>query len=378
MNVYKEKQFLIFDFENGKNVKYDFATKTPIGKKGMPVCNLKSQLRGLTMKDIFECCEDQKYAAFLNFVMHQGGTNGYDISNIGTILENVPRFSKHEQLFSAGLTRVDGGLSYGIGEIPKGILKECRERSILLTNDVVLAYKMNPDAYTTMFNMDYESLDQEDMVKILTYMYQRSYYIERGERKPYFLRLIDEYGYQAKPLLQYIDTLKTYEAIDNVSEILKELDDYARMMSAISRKFDRYPRHFLTTHKIATRNYNRLKTMFDESEYRKRIKKDMEKTIGQFVFIYPDSTQDIKDEAVQQNNCVASYIKRVIDGGCDIMFMRNKDSQDKSLVTLEIVNGEIVQAKQHFNYEITQEQREAIAKWNGWYAKKKEEEKKVA
>ena len=34
MLVYKEKQFLIFDFQDGKTVKYDFATKTCIGKKG--------------------------------------------------------------------------------------------------------------------------------------------------------------------------------------------------------------------------------------------------------------------------------------------------------------------------------------------------------
>lgn len=28
MRVYKDKQFLVFDFEDGRNVKYDFATKT--------------------------------------------------------------------------------------------------------------------------------------------------------------------------------------------------------------------------------------------------------------------------------------------------------------------------------------------------------------
>ena len=44
MKIYKEKQFLIFDFGNGSTVKYDFATKTAIGKKGKPVKNLCSQL----------------------------------------------------------------------------------------------------------------------------------------------------------------------------------------------------------------------------------------------------------------------------------------------------------------------------------------------
>ena len=34
MKIYKEKQFLVFDFENGKTVKYDFSTKQAIGISG--------------------------------------------------------------------------------------------------------------------------------------------------------------------------------------------------------------------------------------------------------------------------------------------------------------------------------------------------------
>ena len=37
-------QFLIFQFDGGKSVKYDFATKTAIGIKGNPVKNLNNQL----------------------------------------------------------------------------------------------------------------------------------------------------------------------------------------------------------------------------------------------------------------------------------------------------------------------------------------------
>ena len=69
-------------------------------------------------------------------------------------------------------------------------------------------------------------------------------------------------------------------------------------MKQISPKFDKYPRHFLTTHKIACRNYSRLKEQFDEEEFKKHINKNMEHTFGDYTFIYPESTQDIKDEAI--------------------------------------------------------------------------------
>lgn len=374
MHVYKDGQFLIFELDNGDVVKYDFARKVPIGKSGMRVTNLKRQLSGISIEEICNSCSDPGYGNFLRFVKAQGGYNGVPIKNIGTILENVPRFARFEQIFSAGVKRVDPNLRYEISNIPSGLLKICRGHGIRLSNNVVENYKKNPDAYTIMFNMKFESLTDFDFETMLEYNYNR-YGCECISK---YMHLIKQYGYQPKALLLYIDHLKTYEAIENIQTLLNELVDYARMMSAISNKFDRYPRHFLTTHRIAARNYNRLKIEFEESLFIARRKEDMETIIAEYAFIYPKSTQDIKDEAVQQNNCVASYIQRVIDGKCDIIFMRDKSDIGNSLVTLEVVDGKIVQAKRHFNYPVTENQQRAIDKWNKWYATKNKELNKVA
>lgn len=99
MKIYKEKQFLIFDFEDGKTVKYDFATKTSIGKNGKPVKNLCSQLRGLTIDQLCDCCVDEQYGKFLRYVKRNGAEYGCEITNIGTVLDRVPRFAKFEQIF---------------------------------------------------------------------------------------------------------------------------------------------------------------------------------------------------------------------------------------------------------------------------------------
>lgn len=188
----------------------------------------------------------------------------------------------------------------------------------------------------------------------------------------YFNKLLDEYGYTAKALLLYIDQMKTFEAIEDVSYMIRELYDYAKMMKTISNKFDKYPRHFLTTHKIACRNYNRLKQEFSEEIFKKRIIKEYECSFGEYQFIYPNSTQDIKDESVQQNNCVSSYIDKVIDGKCHIMFLRKKSSLTTSLVTIEIRNNRIVQARRRFNDDVTVEERKAIDSWNKKFSEKKE------
>ena len=147
MRVYKDKQYLVFDYEDGRTVKYDFATKTAIGIKGKPVKNLCSQLRGFTINQLIECCDDKQYAKFLNFIKKQ---EYYRISNIGTILDRVSDYAKFEQIFSAGIYDIikDGGnFKYSINEIPKSLLKICRKYPIKISNKIVKYYKENMNAH---------------------------------------------------------------------------------------------------------------------------------------------------------------------------------------------------------------------------------------
>ena len=373
MKIYKEKQYLVFDFENGKTVRYDFAKKAAIGIKGQTVRDLKSQLSGITINDVINCCTDQNYAGFLRFVMQKySDKSSRVIKNIGTVLSHVPDYSNIEQLFSAGITNIQSGFKYKINDIPLGLIKICRKyvnEGLALTNNLVNFYKQNPDGFNVAFTLPFITLTVTDLYYIFTDCSGRwrngsyTYY-------NYFNNLIDSYGYSAKSLLLYLDHLKAFEAMDGMTELLRELTDYCRIMSVISDKYDKYPKHFLTTHRIATRNYNRLKKDFDNKAFSKQIKLDMEYTYKDYRFIYPKSVDEIKDEAVQQNNCVASYIDDVIDGNCDILFMRNAGTPEKSLVTIEVKNNSICQARQHYNYLCTPSQIEAIEAWNSWYKNK--------
>lgn len=377
MKIYKERQFLIFDFEDGKTVKYDFATKTCIGKKGKEVKKLCSQLSGLTIDDVINNCVDEKYARFLKFVKESYSHSYYRVYNIGTILDKIPMYAKYEQFFSAGIEDIiDYKLSYTINDIPKGLIRLCKDHKILLSDIFLKLYKRNSDGYLLAYNQEYISLTNEDIYNILSrYENVKEYYGQGRWDYSYvkvgtFNDLIEEYGYTVKGLMNYLDYLKTYEALDNVDDIIGEIHDYANMMKRISNKFDKYPRHFLTTHKIACRNYNRLKQEFIEEDFKSRINKDMEHTFGDYVFIYPTCTQDIKDESTQMNNCVASYIDKVIDGNCHILFLRKKDNPDKSLVTIEVRNNQIVQALQKYNHPLTNEQQAIVDKWNTWWSNK--------
>ena len=367
IKVYKEKQFLVFDFENGKTVRYDFSKKQAIGIKGQPVKDLKRQLNGITINQVIEYCEDKQYGKFLNFIKNK---YKYDISNIGTILSHVPEYSKYEQLFSAGLDNIYRDFNKCINDIPKSLIKNAKTRNIRLSNKFCDFWKHNTDAYNIAYQLDYVSLTDDDIYNIL---YSNTYNNEQGYSS-YYNKLIDNYGYNPKSLLRYLDSLMTYEAIEDMEGIIRELNDYANMMNSISKKFDKYPRNFLTTHQIASRNYNRLRRDYSEELFKNKICKKFEYLYGKYKFLYPSCTQDIKDEAVQQNNCVASYIDKVLDGKCHILFLRKKDSLDKSLVTIEIDThtNTIVQAKGKFNRDTTEEENKVIEAWNKKYSKRKD------
>ena len=370
MKIYKDKQYLVFDFENGKNVKYDFATKQAIGIKGKPVKDLNKQLHGLTLDELFNCCTDQNYANFLKFVQRKGTR---DANNIGTILKYVPEYSKYEQIFSAGFEDVVNMYefkydSFSISDIPRSLIKVAKNHQIKINKFMVDNWKKNPDAYYLAYQLEYISLNDNDLTELFN---KKNYNYNLGCFSA-FSELINKYNYNAKSLLLYLDQLKTFEALDDMRDLIEELYDYVKMMDTISKKYDKYPRHFLTTHQIASRNYNRLKREFPEELFKQRINKEYECTYKDYVFIYPDCIQDIKTEAASQNNCVASYIDRVIDGSCHILFLRKKDHPKDSLVTIEVVNNKIVQAKRRFNYPVTQEDQEAIDYWDKKFSEKKE------
>lgn len=367
LSVHKEGPVLVFErIPQGGTISYNFATKTAYGLNGQPVKDIRNQLAGYSVQDMIDGCEDARYGNFIKFIRDAQASSGVRVSNIGTILSYVPEYSKFEQYFSAGLKKVAVNVGfYNFANVPTNAIRICREHDLTLNRVFIKGYKDDPNGYTLAFSLPYVSLRPTDVYKLLT-----EYSYISGETRLYIPEFIKKYGYTMKSFMLYIDRLVTYEALDPW-DAFRILRDTCSMTSAISQKFERYPRYLKTTHDIVMRNYQRMKKNFNEEMFARRVKEDMEKSIGAYAFIYPRTTQSIKDEAVQQNNCVAAYIDKVIDGECDVLFMRNKNDLEHSLVTLEVVGGKIVQAKQAYNNDVTPQQKAVIDEWNEWYQSRK-------
>ena len=108
-------------------------------------------------------------------------------------------------------------------------------------------------------------------------------------------------------------------------------------------------------------------------DFAKTVKPEYDTVIDEYIFMCAKTPQEIKDEAVQQNNCVASYISSVIAGNCHILFMRKKDFKEKSLITLEERHGEIVQSRGKYNRDLTDKEKTVLAKYKRYLAGLKED-----
>jgi len=361
----KENQYLVFYFDDGKNVKYNLSTGETIGKLGKPVKDIRTQLSGYDLLQVINSFQDEKYKNFLKFLdnnfINKSHAKRYSygrvdrITNVGSFLSKIDGYKYFEQYFACGIEKLDYRIKHKLNEVPKNLIKLCKTHSITLDDNLIISYKDNPNLFNTLLNYEFTSIPKYSVQSIL---YQNNQY------KNKFDQLISTYNYKPISLLQYIDNLMTFEALDNFHDVVSELLDYCNMMSKISPKYEKYPKNFLTTHKIATRNYNRLKQQFIEEDFKKVIDLKLEHTYDSYKIIYPKTTQDIKDEAVQQNHCVASYIQNVIDGKTHILFLRDKENIERSLVTLEIKNYKVVQARGKFNREVTNEEQVIISKYN--------------
>lgn len=349
MTGHKNGRFLEFTLDNGKVVKYDLATGESIGSSGKAVKSVAHHMKGFSIPEILNTIDDERYVKFLQWV------RGYNtlLKNFGSLLVLASRYKDYEQYFSSGLTMLGEGVPC-FQDCPPKLIQLAKTHDFKLTGALVTAYKGDPNLFNLAFSLTYLTMGKKDLVSFFSSNERLN---DRYVSWPQYM--IERYGYTPKPFLLYLDRLMTLEAL-SLYDIERHLQDIMRMFSRMSEKYDRYPRNLLTVHQVAIRNYQRLKIQYDEAAFKRRVDPSLAWQYKGYTVIVPQTSQDIKDEAVQQHNCVASYIDGVIDGKCQIVFLRHKAEPEKSLVTVEVRGNCVVQALQTYNQPLTKEQADII------------------
>lgn len=187
------------------------------------------------------------------------------------------------------------------------------------------------------------------------------------------------YGYDHKRLMDYLFRDLPNQGISqhmrgSAFDGLDILSDYARMSVEMDREFDKYPRYLKTAHDISAKNYrvNKSKVLSDKYEKVKESLKKMEYKDEEYCVLVPENLESIVREGSSLNHCVASYIEGVVAGEYAILFLRSVNEQDKSLVTVQVKDGRVLQARGQSNRPTSEEESKFLEKFVESLNKQKE------
>lgn len=152
-----------------------------------------------------------------------------------------------------------------------------------------------------------------------------------------------------------------YTSIEN---FIKTLADYIKMCCDLNVVPTLYSSYLSQTHDIVARNH-KIKLQAEQEEiFNSRYAGFKPYEDEEYTIVCPTSSNDLQKEGDSLNHCVASYIKRVVDGECIILFLRKITAPLESLVTLEMRKNSIVQARGLHNRAISESERIALYRFS--------------
>ena len=410
---WKEGACLHFE-RDGKRLEFDFRdnsfyriTKTGVRKA---VQNARPFFRNLSGYDIADSFDNPVYRDYVRIVAKAE----YRLKNLASMFAELETYSHLEQYLAVGIKGVGHRtVTEPVSIYPKEVLQFLIEgemsldrygweKSYLHNKELVVnlvtyvrsKYRMDLEVYRWLFGLVADG-GIETFQKLITpsnqtlahdgfrYNYTYTYYGNRNRDEVPSMG----YGCEYKTLFDYLikvdrrEALPFYQALGYYSDYLKMaremihgkyFDRLREQNPEILRKdypnlgynrIEKYPTNLKMRHDIVARNYKDFSTAYDEVIFAEAVDTSYEYKWGAYQMVAPKVTKDIRDEGNTLNHCVASYISRVLDGTTQILFMR--ESAEESLVTVEVRNKAIVQARGYNNRSVTQVEK----KWLETYAK---------
>lgn len=187
-----------------------------------------------------------------------------------------------------------------------------------------------------------------------------------------------EMGYEPNRLIDYLFRdiynqgleLCFSDGWSNKDSALQLLFDYASMNRDMKKDYEKYPRYLSTLHDITQKNYKIKEDEILNEKFQTVVEQMKENKIeysdDEYSIVIPKSIKDLVDEGQNLSHCVASYYKRMANNETSVVFLRSKYSLDKSLVTVEVRDGIVVQAKGKSNTEPKEKEKQFIKKYSDY------------
>lgn len=188
------------------------------------------------------------------------------------------------------------------------------------------------------------------------------------------IEIHDTYGYNnIKKLTLYLfREIRMNQGITSPSTGATLLRDYIKMATKLKQEYEKYPKSLKKDHDVTMMNFKVMENEIKRRDFREKVETEEYKRFEfkkkEYKIIAPSEMEDLVKEGNELSHCIASYIDRVIDNKCKIFFLRNTKDIDTPLVSIEVANENIRQARGSHNRRVTPEEKAFIKEW----AEKKE------
>lgn len=375
MTVSRDKHFVYFHKGSSCLVRYNLKNRNmeklhihkykyrPNQEEWLKVETQYEYFRGYTVHDIV--CKEKKFKNLLlesanlnnscrslsSFVERLGNALVYENYIQQNINYDVSYKSSYN--YSSGNSiRYYKHFKHPLEDYNKAVINFFKKTRYTVTNKFERVYFSNQKKWTDVI-MIIDSLDMnnDDKIRVLNNLAINS--------EHYYNELVD-FGYDTKSLINYlINYLEPFENC-NVGEGLRYLRDYYRMSSAIGRNIKKYPKYLKSMHDIIEANYKSHKKEYDIKLFESLAKPELEHKGVKYIVTIPQNPKDIVSEGTSLNHCVSSYVDRILERKTYIFFLREKNSPEDSLVTLELKDDTITQAKGAYNRALIKEERDFL------------------
>ncbi len=153
---------------------------------------------------------------------------------------------------------------------------------------------------------------------------------------------------------KYVNVIRAWKYIqkrgDRTPDIYSDyLDECEKLGYDMTDKAVLFPRDLRTSHAHTMAQIKYRANQDLEANYAAKrlpvMKKKYEWAAMGMVVIVPEHVSDLISEGEKQHNCVGGYMDRVAKGLTDVVFIRKDKAPEKSYITMEIHNGQIIQAR---------------------------------
>lgn len=279
---------------------------------------------------------------------------------------------------------------YDPSEFDKLQIKYLRELSIKqggIDDDIIsrIKYNWNPERYHMGKKLSKVLENQRylDAFKVTDFSYRNDKetynWLDKNRygrsNRDTLLEILSKWSINLEAFCKYLLRLQ-YEAV-SVETLMRNYDDYLErefeMRGERRAKMNKYPSNWMSYYHKHHFNYKMMMNLKRQLEVEgkmeaynafKESNKHLEYKDSQYLIRLPENIEDIATEATQLDHCLyEQYTDRILDGETIILFMRDVNHPDESVLTVEVKYNGIEQARGYKNDDPTYEQKQWLLNW---------------